>query len=309
MADRSYLDPKLVKQLSILTPWRTALAIAGDWVVVAAAIAVSQYFANPFVYILAVIVIGGRQQALGALMHEFAHYRFINNKAVSEWVGDLFVAWPIMAGVDAYRNNHLAHQRYTNTDQDPDWVVTFGTRKFTFPQEVQSIVITLVGYLAVIGSLFDMVEAIQRLAKLDRSTRTYKVIRLVYYIAIAAVLTLTGSWLGFLLYWVVPFMTVFFCVLYIRGVAEHFASMDYTDELGSTRTVIPFFWENWLISPHRVNYHLDHHLYPSVPFYNLPELHRELMKNPDYAARAHVTRGYSIGLVRECLTKPSPAAA
>lgn len=309
MTERAYIDPKVLKQLSVLKPWRTVLAIAGDWVIVGLAIAISQYFQNAVAYVAAVIVIGGRQQALGALMHEFAHYRFVNNKAVSEWVGDLFVAWPIMAGVDAYRNNHLAHHRYTNTDQDPDWVVTFGTRKFTFPQEWQSIVVSLVGYLAIVGSLFDMVEAIQRLAKLDRSTRTYKVIRLVYYAAFAVVFTLTGTWLQFLLYWVVPFMTVFFCVLYIRGVAEHFGSMDYSDELGSTRTVIPFFWENWLISPHRVNYHLDHHLYPSVPFYNLPELHRTLVANPDYAARAHVTRGYSVGLVRECLAQPSTSAA
>jgi fatty acid desaturase len=309
LSEKSYIDPKLVKQLSVLQPWRTVAAIAGDWVVVGLAIAVSQYFQNIAIYILAVIVIGGRQQALGALMHEFAHYRFINNKAISEWVGDVFVAWPIMASVDAYRNNHLAHHRYTNTDQDPDWVVTFGTRKFTFPQEWQSIVLSLVGYLAIVGSLLDMFEAIQRLAKLDRSTRTYKIIRLAYYAAIAVVLTLTGAWLGFLLYWVVPFLTVFFCVLYIRGVAEHFGSMDYSDELGSTRTVIPFFWENWLISPHRVNYHLEHHIYPSVPFYNLVKLHRAMMANPEYAARAHITHGYSVGLVRECLAKPDAAAA
>ena len=28
--------------------------------------------------------------------------------------------------------------------------------------------------------------------------------------------------------------------------------------------------------PHKVNYHIEHHLYPSVPFYNLPECHREM---------------------------------
>ena len=28
--------------------------------------------------------------------------------------------------------------------------------------------------------------------------------------------------------------------------------------------------------PHHVNYHVEHHLFPAVPHYRLPELHREL---------------------------------
>jgi fatty acid desaturase len=28
--------------------------------------------------------------------------------------------------------------------------------------------------------------------------------------------------------------------------------------------------------PHEVNYHIEHHLYPSIPFYNLPHCHRAL---------------------------------
>jgi len=227
--------------------------------------------------------------------------RFIENKGLSDWICDLFVSWPILASVDAYRRNHLAHHRYTNTEQDPDWVVKLGTRKFTFPQEWQYAVLNLLGYLAFIGSAFDMIQAIQRLRAHDQSTRAYKLTRLAYYLAFAIVFTLTGAWVPFLLYWVVPFMTVFFLALYVRSVAEHFAAMNYAEELQSTRTVLPYVWENLVFSPHGVNYHLEHHLYPSVPFYNLPRLHDALMADPDYAARAHITRGYTTGLVRECL--------
>jgi len=31
-----------------------------------------------------------------------------------------------------------------------------------------------------------------------------------------------------------------------------------------------------LLFPHHVNYHLEHHLYPAVPHYHLPQLHRLL---------------------------------
>ena len=303
-----YIEPGIVKQLSSLEPWRTALAVGLDWVVIAGAIALSQWARNPLAYLVAVIVIGGRQHAFAALMHEFAHYRFIENKGLSDWICDLFVSWPILASVDAYRRNHLAHHRYTNTEQDPDWVVKLGTRKFTFPQEWQYAVLNLLGYLAFIGSAFDMIQAIQRLRAHDQSTRAYKLTRLAYYLAFAIVFTLTGAWVPFLLYWVVPFMTVFFFTLYVRSVAEHFAAMNYAEELQSTRTVLPYLWENLVFSPHGVNYHLEHHLYPSVPFYNLPQLHSALMASSDYAAQAHITRGYTTGLVRECLSL-GPSAA
>lgn len=41
-----------------------------------------------------------------------------------------------------------------------------------------------------------------------------------------------------------------------------------------------------------VNYHLTHHLCPQVPFYNLPQLQRELSKSEIYQQYAHVTYGY-----------------
>jgi fatty acid desaturase len=40
-----------------------------------------------------------------------------------------------------------------------------------------------------------------------------------------------------------------------------------------------------------VNYHLEHHLYPSVPYHALPELRRAL--EPDYEAhQSSVKQGY-----------------
>ena len=46
--------------------------------------------------------------------------------------------------------------------------------------------------------------------------------------------------------------------------------------LTAARTNIAPAWLEWLIFPHQVNYHIEHHLYASVPHYNLPRLHRML---------------------------------
>src|SRR5438445_11912 len=74
---------------------------------------------------------------------------------------------------------------------------------------------------------------------------------------------------------------------------------------GIARTILlitaPSTPEKFLLAPHNVHYHVDHHLYPSVPYYNLPRLHAQLLAQPEYMARAHITDGYCTGLRRECV--------
>jgi fatty acid desaturase len=59
--------------------------------------------------------------------------------------------------------------------------------------------------------------------------------------------------------------------------------------MAGTRTIISnpvnsFFWNN-------INWHIGHHVYPSVPWYNLVELHR-LLEPQIMASGAPVDRSY-----------------
>jgi fatty acid desaturase len=296
---KASIDSDELKQLSVLQPWGTVAALALDWAVIAAAIALSSHFGGVWLYLLAVAVIAGRMHALAVLMHEAAHFRFLKDRKTADVVADVFTAWPIMATVDGYRQNHLAHHQHTNTDNDPDWAVKLGKAAYTFPQQVWVMTLNLLGYLIVLNSVRDLAHILPRVSR-TKQTGTYKLARIGYYLAAATIITLLGIWKGFLLYWIVPYLTLFFLFAYVRSVAEHFGSMDYVEELGSTRTVIPYFWERWFFAPHNINHHLEHHLFPGVPFYNLPKLSAALMQDETYRAKAHITRGYSTGVLREC---------
>jgi fatty acid desaturase len=111
---KASIESDELKKLSVLQPWGTVAALALDWAVIAAAIALSSHFGG--VLAVAVAVIAGRMHGLGILMHEAAHFRFLKNRKMAEMVADLFIAWPIMATVDGYRQNHLAHHQQANTD-------------------------------------------------------------------------------------------------------------------------------------------------------------------------------------------------
>jgi fatty acid desaturase len=75
----------------------------------------------------------------------------------------------------------------------------------------------------------------------------------------------------------------------VRGWAEHALTVP-GELLTETRTVT----SNRLFSFLNVNlnYHLEHHLFPGVPWYNLPKVHRIL--RDDYAqAGASIYRSYT----------------
>ena len=74
----------------------------------------------------------------------------------------------------------------------------------------------------------------------------------------------------------IPLATVVPALLRLRAVCEHGAVIDFTSPLSAARTNLSPIWIQWLLFPHHVNYHLEHHIYPAIPHYNLPRCHREM---------------------------------
>jgi len=99
-------------------------------------------------------------------------------------------------------------------------------------------------------------------------------------IAFHAGLVLLFAWTGYLVeylvLWVLPLVTVVQAILRLRAIAEHGATHDFSSPLTAARTNTGPAWLEWLIFPHHVNFHIEHHLYASVPHYNLRALHREM---------------------------------
>ena len=296
------LDPKEFKPLFKTQAYRHALGMAFDWLVIAVTIYACLQFMNPLMYILAVVIIGARMHALAILMHDATHFRFLKNRYWNDMVSNLLTMYPLFTSIAIYRQNHLRHHQHLNTDHDPDWVAKFGKPAFTFPKSKTEFIGTLLSYLVLYLGVKDAVWFLQRFQAPDAKTHTAEEARwpkFLFYAVLFATLTLTGTWLYYLMFWFVPYLSSFFMFQYIRSVAEHYGEMAYDNMLTSTRTVKTNAFERFLIAPHQVAYHLEHHLYPGVPYYNLPKLHELLMEQEEYRAQAHITEGYLTGLLNE----------
>ena len=189
-----------------------------------------------------------------------------------------------------------------NTEYDPDRV-SKETPEWVFPKTKAGLFFILLR-LALGMNAFWMVKLIltggrpKGATKAKINTRNFVLARVMYYVALVAVLTYFGWWMQYFMFWIVPMFTWLQVVLRIRSIAEHFG-LDYDHTFTNARTTYPSAFDRVFIASKNVWYHLDHHLYPSIPFYNLPELHAELNKLDTFRSKAHITKSY-LGVLREC---------
>jgi fatty acid desaturase len=86
-------------------------------------------------------------------------------------------------------------------------------------------------------------------------------------------------------------------IQFARRICEHSAGHSASPAYQVTRTTIPTRLESLFILPRNIGYHLEHHWYPSVPFYRLPELHERLLQVPDFRLHANIKRSVLHSLV------------
>jgi fatty acid desaturase len=291
----------VLRSLSRVSVARSWVHIVLEWLAVAAAVAVGEWLHRWYGYLAAVIWIGARQHALIILMHEGTHYRIARNRWWNDFLTEVFLGGPAFVSMRDYRVTHFAHHRYVNTGDDPDWAAKQND-DWAFPKPGEKLGWLLLQDLMLLRvreQVVGLVLSLNQPPASWREFRSYHLWRWSYYAAAFAIIVYFGWERQFLIYWVVPYFTWLKLILRWRSIAEHFG-IENGDAYTLTRTTYPRLWERLLVTPKHANYHLDHHLYPSVPFFRLPQLHAELMKIPRFARTAHVTSSYW-GVLRECL--------
>jgi fatty acid desaturase len=103
---------------------------------------------------------------------------------------------------------------------------------------------------------------------------------------------LTGSpYVGYgLLLWVVPLFTSFAFAMILRQLVQH--GNGGRGWMNNTRTFLVAPAIRFAVFPMGQDYHLPHHMFCTVPHFNLKQLHGLLMEYPEYRAEAAVVVGY-----------------
>jgi fatty acid desaturase len=283
------LAREVVQSLTRRSPWKATAAILHDVAVIAVAVAIALHFwPDPLIIAVSVFIIGTRQHALFVIAHDAAHYLLYERR----WLNDLAGrACATVQGLSmcTYRVIHRLHHNNLYGELDPDTALHGG-----YPRGkaylVKKLMKDLCGLTAwktyayflggapalntatkvALRPLDDTSEKLRLEAKRDRN------VVIAFHLVLLAAFAWTGYLVQYLVLWVLPLVTVVQAILRLRAIAEHGATTDFSSPLTAARTNTAPAWVEWLIFPHHVNYHIEHHLYASVPHYNLRALHREM---------------------------------
>lgn len=218
------------------------------------------------------VVMGMIIHGLGNFMHEGIHGNLFRDRRWDRWFGFLAGA-PTLFPITAYGTNHLLHHKHTRTEKDPDEI-----GNITQSRTLRSLIFYAWFFVGTIIYSFRVPYVVH-----TRGTRHQRVAVVTERTLIMVLLfgLLASAWaFGFLDVvfhcWVIP-LVLASGFANIRVWAEH--QMTVPDHpLKQTRTVTSSaFYSFFNIN---LNYHLEHHLFPGVPWYNLPKVHRLLL--PEY---------------------------
>ncbi len=227
------------------------------------------------VWVVVVILLGSRQQALGLLGHDGAHFAASRNRRLNDASSALLCFWPMLTTLADYRGFHLRHHRLLNTAEDPEIVfkTSMSPRQWNLPVSRSRILRYFLRDL--LG--FSVVEVFKarRLLMMCRtehspqqeSSLTHSVARswvseigpFALFVAVGTLLVLTGYWFV-LAIWFLSLATSFWAFLRLRTWTEHVGSP-------STHLVRMTWWQRILITPHASWSHFEHHAHPSIPFW------------------------------------------
>jgi len=287
---RKLLPPEILAELTRMSAWRSSLAIAQTFILLALPIAIAWNHFTFWIVVPAVVLIGIQQHALFVLAHDAAHYRLFERRWLNELLGRLFGT---VGGISvcSYRVIHRLHHNALYSSVDPDIALHGGypRGKAYLVKKLIKDVLGLSAYKTyayffgnpAINATTDVAQrplddtspALRRAAQRDRwGVAAFHICAPIVFFVVGG----TEALFRYLVLWPLPLATVIQPILRLRAVCEHGAVSDLSTPLTAARTNLAGAFGRFVLFPHHVNYHVEHHLFPAVPHYHLPRLHREL---------------------------------
>ncbi len=217
---------------------------------------------------------------LGA-SHDCAHGVFAGSPRGNHIAGALWSS-AVLFNFSLYKYFHLEHHHYTSVEGDTEPGGLFPSAWAYFkslPTTAFFVSFWKMSALAMVGRFPHFVRS-------PRARMAVKADNVVQFAWIVGVVILTAIWPKqiVLLYWC-PIL-VYFPMVFWTSLPEHYGCDPGSSLINNTRSTV----SNWLFrySFWNGNFHAEHHVYPSVPSHNLPELHRLIGRHFAFQERSYV---------------------
>ena len=253
--------------------WRTNLRFGLIITCYLAAFAAAQHYHAWTIQTLvwfsqALILVG-----LLAAIHEAAHGNLYDPPVANRLVGNLLASF-VGTNFSLYRYSHFHHHKYTLQTGDPevypnDRVIIENLRAYwrhwilraMFPKHY-----FIMSFQALKGVFPYFCEKTECKNDVLIDSVYFFLSKIIGIVALVLYPQVVFD------IWILPLLIACAFWFPLLTLPEHYGCNPADKYFGNTRTTVSnsivrlFFWN--------ANYHAEHHLYPSVPFYNIPKLHQ-----------------------------------
>ena len=325
------IDKKTLDEFKTLKSYKPVLSAVGAWLWIFLLVKTFLLFPNlKLLYPIFAFLIAGRAGVFLQLVHEAAH-GLVSKGKFNDWFGNWMAAYPIGLDLKGYQEGHTRHHVCTNQKCDPVsdsekyrvcdvknpklWLlflkdllgITAISVRFMYEQPSANL-----KHRDIVESLeYEETNAQAQLlpdGSWQRTIKKYASISLIQLLILGFLFNFNVIHYFFL--WLIPLVTAHMVLMRVRGIAEHGLGIQlgvknleektkgsfYTRSFGTpvNHYSFPLFvWlERFLIGSLDVYYHHEHHLYPTVPYYNLHKIHKLISEkiktsNPDVYAKGY----------------------
>jgi fatty acid desaturase len=233
------------------------------------------------------LLAGQGMHLMGWIGHDGLHFNLARSRHASAVIGIVCSAMTVLFLEMGMALDHWTHHRYTNTDKDPDLALFeknggFLSRMLCTRARANRLYLRRILRLALGRDLDEEVSRIVFPFPLP-TIRRYARLNLLAVAGWAAIYAalIAADWRIGIIGYLIPTI-VSSAISGLRPYIEHNGTG--VEELHNTRTRTSRLWT---ILDFGANYHLEHHLYPGVPQWRLPRLHRHLKQLGLYDEGCH----------------------
>jgi fatty acid desaturase len=268
---RREVGPEAVERLHRKAPWRHFALAARQFLVLFGGGAALALVTHPLAVAPLAAMVGLTVFNFTVLLHEQLHQLIFAtpHPRTHRFLGWLYAFW---SGISAsqFTRWHLDHHANLGSD-------TLDPKRHHLSPKINARWVKLLYFTPALFFIYFRAAARETAtydASLRRRIARERWISIGGHLALQAGLAYFGGWGVWLRVYALPVFVFFPPAFALNRLGQHYAIK--TDDPAGWTTWVPGsrFWDFVYLNS---NYHLEHHLFPSVPCYRLPELQRRLL--------------------------------
>jgi fatty acid desaturase len=304
------VSPDELKSYGVHSLGDTFVSIGVLWLEVVALLVVANLlprlpvaWAIPVGFVV-VLLMGLRMNAFGVILHEGSHGSLAEPRPLNDRICNWGVAFWTINSVEEYRPTHRLHHRYLGQERDPDRVF------YLVPARRGALTVLLLQDLFGITAFK---RATSRISGTSESSGAPASLLAKPQLLVGKVITqlivlgqfvlfqgIVRGVLFYVVFWLVPIICMYPMILRLKTITEHYdpGLRDANAVHWIARTSCASWLQDHLVGA-RMEYHFEHHVFPTLPYRGLKRLHRRLGELGLFARNREVlSDGYVLFLTR-----------